>query len=115
VKIDDYFLGVVVVAAFAFLVALAVVGAFSLDAKTGPPTRHQAKVATFGALLRETEQQPDVVDQTRADITVSACARVSGGWRCRGTLNPVTISGIDTTCRYTVRVGSRTKITHRSC
>lgn len=68
-------------------------------------TRHVAKVKTFTALLRITEERPDAADATRAAITVGSCRRVGSGYLCRGSLKPVSFSGIDgTTCTFTVAV-----------
>jgi hypothetical protein len=72
-------------------------------------TRHEAKIRTFEALLRQTELPPDVSDATHADITVQGCIRKSYGFRCRGALHPVAFSGIDgSTCHYYVRIFPRT-------
>lgn len=72
-------------------------------------TRHDAKVRTFKALLRLTEAPPDVVDATHAVISVAGCRRTDYGFRCRGSLSPVDMSGIPgSTCYYIVRVYSKT-------
>lgn len=68
-------------------------------------TRHDAKVRTFKALLRETEKPADASDATNAAITVAGCRRVGSGFLCRGSLSPVAFSGIDgATCRFAVAV-----------
>jgi hypothetical protein len=68
-------------------------------------TRHDAKVRTFKVLLKETEQRPDVSDATHADITVAGCKRHGAGFLCKGSLYPVSFSGIpDSTCNFIVVV-----------
>lgn len=95
----------------AALVALALAPASSL------PSRHEAKVRTFRALLALTEERPDVVDATHAAVTVAGCARRRYGWLCNGSLAPVAFSGITgSTCRYVVRVSrSSARLAERGC
>jgi len=98
----------------ASLVAVVIVNPLS-QAKL---TRHEAKVRTFAALLKETELPADSADATHASITVGGCKRISSGtWVCKGSLYPVAFSGIDgSTCSYTVMVTrSRTRLTPVDC
>lgn len=69
------------------------------------PTQHDAKLRTFRSLLAITEQRPDAYDATQATIAIGQCRQIIGGWRCRGALSPVTISGLaDLTCTYIAHV-----------
>jgi hypothetical protein len=92
------------------IAALAVAALISLTGAPpagidAPLTRHAAKIRTFEALLRITEQPPDTTDATRAAITVAGCRRLNAGYLCHGTLTPVAFSGIDgTSCHYVVAV-----------
>lgn len=65
---------------------------------------HQAKVQTFAALLRITEERPDVVNTTPAAIVVGACHRRRPGWLCDGALDGALIDGYPTRLCYRVRV-----------
>lgn len=71
------------------------------------PTKRQAKLRTFAALLAMTETRPDSIDATHAAITVGSCRGVGGGWRCNARLSPLLISGIISRCRYSVGIYSR--------
>lgn len=74
-------------------------------ATSSPLSRHDAKIRTFKALLRQTEQPPDAADATHAAITVAGCRRLGAGYLCRGSLSPVAFSGIPgNTCTFIVAV-----------
>jgi hypothetical protein len=68
-------------------------------------TQRTAKIRTFKALLRVTEEAPDVADATHAAITVGSCRKSGNAYICKGSLAPVAFSGIPgLTCPYTVVV-----------
>lgn len=80
------------------------------------PTIHDSKVRAFRALLRITEQAPDAIDATGAEITVGGCRRADTVVRCGGRLAPVWISGIPTPCAYVLIVGPhRVRVVPRGC
>ena len=80
------------------------------------PTTHQAKIRAFRAVLSITEQKPDSIDPTNAKITIAACHKALNTRICSASLDPVLVSGIPTTCHYTVVVGpTKTKLRRVDC
>lgn len=97
---------------------IAVVVTLPLPPPPAKLTRHEAKVRTFAALLRETEKAADSADATHASITVGSCKRISSGaWVCKGRLYPVVFSGIGgDTCSYVATVtSSRVRLSGVGC